>query len=185
VVSINKLVKSAIVLLTIVVFLTSCGAGNNFIANNYPLEDVVTDDRQNTSKVYRAENQPVPEVANILFKQSQPKEISKQDPDRMFLVYNDRLIQVMRDAQKPEDTLVEVSEKEFVRRNYDTSFLEAYLMYSIVDSLFDLRGKRHRGYGGYVGENGRYSKNTGTGGSIRYGSIGGANPRGGGPGVGK
>jgi hypothetical protein len=155
------------------------------MANNYPLEDVVSDDRQNTSKVYRAENQSVPEVANILVKQSQPEEISKEDPERMFLIYNDRLIQVMRDAQKPEDTLVEVSEKEFVRRNYDTSFLEAYFMYRIVDSLFDLGGRRGRGYGGYVNENGRYSKNTGTGGSIRYGSVRGTNPRGSGPGVGK
>jgi hypothetical protein len=182
--SINKLVKSAIVMLAVVVFLTGCG-GNNFIASNYSLEDVVTDDRQNTSKVYRAENKAVPEVANILAKQEQPKEISKEDPERMFLVYNDRLIQVMRDAQQPADSLIEVSEKEFVRNNYNTSFLEAYLMYSIVDSLFGMGGRRQGGYGGYVGENGRYSKNTGAGGSIRYGSIRGTNPRGGGPGVGK
>jgi hypothetical protein len=92
----------------------------------------------------------------------------------------------MQDTKKPTDSLVEVSEKEFVRRHYNTSFLETYLMFSIVNSMFGMGGiRRDQGYGGYIGTGGRYSRDVGGSGSIRYGSIGANNPRGGGPGVGK
>jgi hypothetical protein len=185
--SINKVYKVFVIALSAAVLLAGCGGGvAAAIENQYPLESVVEGEAGSTSKVYRVANQTVPEVAKTLAKQDKPKETSKEDPERMFLVYDNQLVHLMRDIEAPEDTLVEISNKEFVRRHYNTSFLEAYLMYSVVSNLFGMGGiRRDQGYGGYIDTSGRYSRNAGNTGSIRYGSIGGNSPRGGGPGVGK
>jgi hypothetical protein len=172
-------------LLSTVILFVGCGGVANSVKDTYPLEDVVYGDQGGSSKVYRAGNQTVQEVAKKIADKNPPKETSKKDPERMFLVYEDQLIQVMQDSKNPEDILVEVSEKEFVRKHYNTSFLETYLMFRVVDSLFDLGGRHRGGYGGYIRTDGRYSSNIPGGGSIRYGSRGATGPRGGGPGAGK
>lgn len=175
-------------MLSAVVLLSGCGGGGiaDSINKQYPFESAVTGDGGTQSLVYRAENQTVQEVAKTLSAKASPKESSKEDPERMFLVYNDQLIHIMKDTKKPADSLVEVSDREFVRRHYNTSILETYLMFSIVNSMFGMGGiRRDQGYGGYIGSGGRYSRDVGGSGSIRYGSVGASNPRGGGPGVGK
>lgn len=183
---IKKVYKGFVIMLSAVVLLTGCGSGvAGSVKNQYPLESVVSGEGGSESKVYRADNKTVQEVAKSLSEKDPPKEMSKEDPERMFLVYKDQLVHIMKDTKKPTDTLVELSSKEFVRRHYNKSFLETYLMFSIVSSLFDMGGRRNYGYGGYIGTDGRYSRDTGSGGSIRYGSVGARNPRGGGPGVGK
>jgi hypothetical protein len=174
-----------VIILSTVILLVGCGGVANSVKGMYELEDVVYGDAGHTSKVYRAENQTVQQAAKEISEKNPPKESSKEDTERMFLVYNDQLIHLMQDSEKPEDTLVEVSDKEFVRRHYNTSFLETYLMFRIVDGLFDLGRNRRGDYGGYIGTDGRYSRNSPTAGSIRYGSRGANNPRGGGPGTGK
>jgi hypothetical protein len=174
-----------VIVLSTVILLVGCGGVSNSVEGMYALEDVVYGETGHSSKVYRAENQKVQDVAKVIADKNTPKESSKEDAERMFLVYNDQLIHVMKDAEKPEDTLVEVSEKEFVRRHYNTSFLETYLMFRIVDDLFGLGRNRRGDYGGYIGTDGRYSRNSPTTGSIRYGSRGATSPRGGGPGTGK
>lgn len=158
------------------------------VAGKYPLEDVVYGD-QGESHVYRVADRSVPDVADSLAEKYKPLETSKRDEERMFLVYEGVLVQLMRDVKNPQDTLIEVSDKEFVRNHYDMSLLEAYLLVEIVDELFDIgyktRKNRNRDYDGYITPGGRYSKSTNRGGSIRYGSVGGNNPRGGGVGFGK
>lgn len=176
---------SAIALL---VFLAACGTVTDAVENTYPLEDVVYGDSGAEARVYRAANQGVQDVARWISEQHPPRETSKSDPERMFLVYDDRLVHLMRDAQNPEDTLVEVAHREFVRQNYDPSLLQAFLIYKIVDDVFDLDDAFERKkYGSYIGGDGRYAKRPldGTGGSVRFGSVHGPNPRGGGLGAGK
>lgn len=174
-------------------FITGCGGAANDIARQYPLEDVVYGDAGYEARVYRAADSPVPQVVRQLSNQDPPVEVSKEDSERMFMVYNDRLIHVMKDAKDPADSLIEVAQKEFVRSHYDLSILETYAILDIVDDMFDLGVKYRRykekkeyeaGYGGYVGTGGGYARYGGKG-SVRYGSVHGPNPRGGGPGTGK
>ncbi|MFC0272535.1 hypothetical protein ACFFIX_13935 [Metabacillus herbersteinensis] len=102
----------------------------------------------------------------------------------MFLVYDDHLVQVMRDEETATNSLVEVSDKEFVRRNFSPSLLESYAIFSIINSLYNFgnRNRTDNQYGGYVGSGGTYQKSGGSIGSVRGQ---GSTQRGGGPGFGK
>ncbi|HJV45813.1 MAG TPA: DUF4247 domain-containing protein [Bacillota bacterium] len=137
--------------ITLVVgLLSGCGSSSPVSANNYPLVSISEQGNQK-SRVYRAENQSVPDVAHALADEVTPKEISKDDPDRMFLVYPDEWYHVQRDPQKAEDTLIEVSNQEFVRQNYNPSFLQGYITAQIINGIFDLlkSGKQYGDYRGY------------------------------------
>jgi hypothetical protein len=124
------------------------GCGSQTVSASYPLESV-TQNGPETSKVYRAVDKTVPQVAQELAEQQKPREMSKEDPERMFLVYSDEWYHLQRDAQKPSDTLIEVDNQEFVRQNYDFGFLEGYLLAGLLDKLFDSH-KRYPGqYRGY------------------------------------
>lgn len=135
-------------MLAIVLFASVlAGCGNNSVSSTYPLESVTQDGNQ-LSKIYRAENKTVPEVAKDIADDKTPKEISKEDTERMFLVYPDELYHLQKDPNKPTDTLIEVDNKEFVQRNYDSSFLQGFLLASVLDNLFDSHKYRgsYRGY---------------------------------------
>ena len=54
----------------------------------------------------------------------------------MFLVYSDKIYNLQKDKEKPSDTLIEISNKEFVRQNYQPSFLQGYIMGSILNDIF-------------------------------------------------
>jgi hypothetical protein len=123
-------------------------------ASNYPLVSVSEKGNQ-SSRVYRAENQTVPEVAHALADEKSPQEISKDDPEHMFLVYPDEWYHVQRDPQKSTDTLIEVSSKEFVKQNYNPSFLQGYIAAHLVDQLFDILRSRNQSYGDYRGYSSR------------------------------
>lgn len=132
----------------IVPLLAACGGINETIKDTYPLESVSGSGSQ-TSYVYRAEGKTVPEVADELVKSSKPDQQSDEAEDRMFLIYSDRIVQLQKDEKKPEDTLVEVDSKEYVRNNYSMSFLEGYLLASLLSDLFDngrYGGGSYRGY---------------------------------------
>lgn len=107
------------------------------IGDSYPLESVSTKENGQTSRIYRAEGKTVPEVAKELSELRQPDEISKEDAEHMFLIYSDELYHLQRDQAKPSDTLIEVDSKEYVRENYDSSFLQGYILASVLDDLFD------------------------------------------------
>lgn len=125
------------------------GCGSQSVSATYPLESV-TQKGSETSKVYRAADKTVPQVAQELSEQRKPLEVSKEDPDRMFLVYNDEWYHLQRDPQKPSDTLIEVDNKEFVRQNYNPGFLEGYILGSILNDLFDSHKRYPGNYRGYT-----------------------------------
>lgn len=125
------------------------GCGSLSLSDTYQLESV-NQNGSETSRVYRAENKTVPTVARELSEQKKPKEMSKEDEERMFLVYPDEWYHLQRDPERPQDTLIEVDSKEFVRQNYSPSFLEGYIVASLLDDLFDGL-KRYPDAGGYRG----------------------------------
>jgi hypothetical protein len=138
------LIKLTLVLSLLVSVLSGCGSFK--VSEQYPLESVNKNGSE-TSYVYRAAGQTVPEVAKLLADKRKPDQISKEDPERMFLVYSDEWYHLQKDAKKPEDTLVEVDSKQYVQKNYNPSFLEGYLVASLIGNLFSGIGS----YGNYRG----------------------------------
>jgi hypothetical protein len=142
-----RLVNLIVIFALVGGLLSACGSVN--VEETYPLESVSRNGDQ-TSYVYRAEGETVPEVAKALAEKKKPEQMSEEDPDHMFLVYSDQLIHVQKDPEHAEDTLIEVDSTEYVRQNYSPSFLEGYLLASVIGSLFDSVG-RSGGYGDYRG----------------------------------
>ncbi|MGQ8873148.1 DUF4247 domain-containing protein [Paenibacillus sp. TSA_86.1] len=141
--------KLMLVLSLVMSLLSACGAAPS-VQDTYPLESV-SGSGQSTSYVYRAENRTVPEVAKELSDQRKPDQISAESTERMFLVYQDQYYHLQQDPKKPEDTLVEVDSKEYVRQNYSSSFLQGYLTATLIGNLFDTFGGRGSGnYRGYT-----------------------------------
>jgi len=135
--------KGLLVFCLILPLLAACG---DAIKDTFPLESVTKNGSQ-SSYVYRAENQTVPEVAKQIADNRKPEQVSKEDTERMFLVYADELVHVQKDPAKPTDTLIEVDSKEYVRNNYASDFLQGYITASIIGSLFDsFGGGSYRGY---------------------------------------
>lgn len=142
-----------VVLSLMVSLLSGCGIGSfenvlsGSLKESYPLESV-NEDGNATSYVYRAEGQTVPEVAKELSEERKPQEISVEDNERMFLVYSNELYHLQQDPEKLEDTLIELNSKEYVQKNYNSSFLQGYITASIIGSLFDSIGGSgtYRGY---------------------------------------
>ncbi|MFD1953523.1 DUF4247 domain-containing protein [Paenibacillus thailandensis] len=140
-------VKIIVVLSFIVPLLVACGVSSS-VKEQYPLEAVNGSGSQ-TSYVYRAAGETVPEVAARLAAQRQPEQQSPASSERMFLVYPDEIVHVQQAPDNPDDTLIEIDSKEYVQQNYSMSFLEGYLLASLLDELFDY-GKYGKGsYRGY------------------------------------
>lgn len=124
------------------------GCGSQAFNESYPLE-LITQNGAESSRVYRAENKTVPQVAQEISAQRKPQEISKEDSERMFLIYSDEWYHLQQDPQKTSDTLIEVDSKEFVRQNYNPSFLEGYILANLVNNLFDTFKRYPGNYRGY------------------------------------
>lgn len=180
--------------LATIFLLTGCTVAESVKAL-YPLEAYDYGENNTTSKVYRAFDKSIEEVSKELMEKNEPKESSPIKDDRMFLVYDDYLVQLMKDIEQPNDTLVQVMPNDFVSNTYnntaDIGLLEAYLVASIVDDVFDVGYKsgyyknKKKGYGGYISTSGKYHKSAVSSGSLRTGSTGSKGVRGGGPGTGK
>lgn len=127
--------------------LSGCGAQP--VSSNYPLESVTQNGSQ-ASSVYRAANKTVPQVAQEIAADRKPDQMSKEDAERMFLVYPDMWYHLQRDPQKPADTLIEVSNTEYVRQNYASDFLKGYLLATLIDNLFGGRNYYPGNYRGYT-----------------------------------
>ncbi|AHA08044.1 MULTISPECIES: DUF4247 domain-containing protein [Bacillus] len=141
----------AIVILLVVAgyALSGCQGGQTkSIQDRYPLESVAKEGKQE-SYVYRAANRSVPEVAKELINEREPKQASKEDENQMFLVYSDKIYNLQKDKEKPSDTLIEISNKEFVRQNYQPSFLQGYIMGSILNDIFGSKKSSSGDYRGY------------------------------------
>ncbi|WP_047153551.1 DUF4247 domain-containing protein [Aneurinibacillus tyrosinisolvens] len=148
--------KIGLALLLFLTVLSGC-ADSSDVKNTYPLESVINNGNQ-TSYVYRAANQTVPDTAKEITDNRSPEQVSKEDTERMFIVYPDELYHLQKDPKKPEDTLIEIDNKEFVRQNYSPSFLQGFIAAQILNSVFDLfrdyqynkhygSGHDYRGYG--------------------------------------
>ncbi len=72
----------------------------------------------------------------------------------MFLVYLDKIQNLQKNKEQPSDTLIELSNKEFVRQNSQPSYLQGYIMGSILNDIF---GSRKSSYGDYRGYKDRQS----------------------------
>ncbi|TYP72735.1 DUF4247 domain-containing protein [Paenibacillus methanolicus] len=140
--------KILLILGLIVPLMASCGGINQTIQQSYPLESV-NGSGNAASYVYRAADTTVMEAAQELIAKQTPQQQSPAANDRMFLVYADRIVHIQQDEQLPSDTLIEVSSREYVRNNYSMSFLQGYLLASLLDDLFDYgryKGGSYRGY---------------------------------------
>ncbi|MGG5253429.1 DUF4247 domain-containing protein [Neobacillus sp. SM06] len=121
-------------------------------ASTYPLESIVENGSQ-VSKVYRVENKTVPEVAEEISANKKPQEISKQDSEKMFLVYPNEWYFLQKDPQKPKDTLIEVDNKDFIRENYNPAFFNGFITGYILNDIFR-SGKKYAGsFQGYSKKN--------------------------------
>ena len=54
----------------------------------------------------------------------------------MFLVYNDKVINVQKDPSDSKNTLVQIDSIEYAKSHYDSSFLQGYLTATLLQSLF-------------------------------------------------
>lgn len=148
----SRHLKLLLVLSLIVSILAGCAEGAlTTVKESYPLESASGSGAER-SYVYRAAGMSVPEVAEQLIEQRTPQQQSEVSTERMFLVYRDEIVHLQQDPQQPEDTLIEISTQEYVRQNYSPSFLEGYLLASLIHDLFDhgrYSGGQYRGYSSY------------------------------------
>jgi len=139
-------IKLLLMLSFIVPLLAACGITES-IKEQYPLVSVNGSGNE-TSYVYRAEDQSVPEVAAAMADKKKPKQQSEESTERMFLVYSNEIIQLEQDPENTGDTLVEVNSTDYVRKNYSSDFLKGYLLASVIGDLFGSggHGGAYRGY---------------------------------------
>ncbi|TVY08248.1 DUF4247 domain-containing protein [Paenibacillus cremeus] len=143
----NKVYKWLAIVL-VFALLVGCGDAGNYIKDNYSLIDVQGTGKS-TAKIYSVEGKDVPTVAHELAANEKPKETSKESTDKMFLVYDNKIIQVQKDPNNEANTLVELDSVQYAKDNYDSSFLQGYLTASILQSIFGGSWfNNHRG-GGY------------------------------------
>jgi hypothetical protein len=151
-------------ILLVFALLAGCGDAGNYIKDNYSLVDVQGQGKS-SAKVYSVEGKDVPTVASEIAANEKPKEKSKDSPEQMFLVYDNKIVNVQKDPKTESNTLVEVDSIEYAKQNYDSSFLQGYVTATILQSLFgggwfnssrggyDYRGytasKRYDDYGKY------------------------------------
>lgn len=126
------------------------GSGQRVVNGGYPLVSVSKNGNQE-SYIYQANKQTVPEVAKKLSSQKKPEQISKNNNRQMFLVYPDELYDIQRDTKNPANTLIEVSNKEFVHNHYSSSLLQGFLSGVLLDHLFQLGSGARGNYRGYTG----------------------------------
>ncbi|MEK3909729.1 DUF4247 domain-containing protein [Paenibacillus sp. FSL H7-0331] len=123
-----------IVFVLIFSMIAGCSDAGNYVKDNYSLVDVQGQGKT-TAKVYSVEGKDVPTVSNEIAANEKPKEMSKESLDQMFLVYNSRIINVQKDPDKENNTLVEIDSIEYAKENYDSSFLQGYVAASVLQSL--------------------------------------------------
>jgi hypothetical protein len=138
-------------------------SASSYVKDNYPLVDAQGKGKGD-AKVYLAENKDVPTVAKELAKQQKPKEISKESPDQMFLIYSDNIVNIQKDPQNAGNTLVEIDSIQYAKENYDSSFLQGFFTAAVLQTLFDSAassGKQAtQSYRGYTSNTGSDTKSS-------------------------
>jgi hypothetical protein len=131
--------------------LLGCSNASNYIKETYPLVDVQGKGKDN-AKIYAAENQDVPAVARELAQKETPKEQSKESKDKMFLIYQEKIINIQKDPSNEKNSLIEIDSIQYAKDNYASDFLKAYLTASILQSVLGGSWVSNNGksdYGGY------------------------------------
>ncbi|MEW9698508.1 DUF4247 domain-containing protein [Paenibacillus sp. SI8] len=143
--------------------LTACGAdAASYVKNQYPLVSA-DGNGNNMSKVYSVEGKTVPAVASELAAKESPKEKSKESDDQMFLVYNDKVINIQKDPKESHNTLVQIDSIQYAKSHYDSSFLQGYLTATLLQSMFGGSWFNNRTSYDYRGYTRTPSYNTGGG----------------------
>jgi len=150
--------------LLILSLLTACGAdAASYVKDHYPLVSV-DGNGSNLSKVYSAEGKNVPTVAAELAAQDPPKEKSKDSDDQMFLLYDNKVINIQKDPKESTNTLVQIDSIQYAQSHYDSSFLQGYLTASLLQSIFGgswFNNRTNYDYRGYT-RTPAYSSGSGT-----------------------
>ncbi|MFB6364769.1 DUF4247 domain-containing protein [Paenibacillus elgii] len=131
---INKLSKWIAILL-VFTLLAACGDAGNYVKDNYSLIDVQGQGKS-TAKIYSVAGKNVPTVAKEIADKEKPTEMSKDSEERMFLVYDNKIINVQKDINTEGNTLVEVDSIQYAKENYNSSFLQGYVAATLLQSLF-------------------------------------------------
>lgn len=161
-----------VAVLLVVALLSGCADAGSYVKDHYPLVSA-QGSGSNIAKVYSAEGKSVPTVANELASEENPREKSKESPDQMFLVYDDKIVNIQKDPKNPNDSLVEIDSVQYAKEHYDSSFLEGYLTATILQSLFGGGWfNRHSDYPGYRGYSSAPAYGTSTGGTTQAPSSG-------------
>lgn len=121
--------------LLVVALLAGCSNAASYVKEQYPLVDVQGKGKD-SAKIYSAEGKDVPTVAKELAQKEKPQEMSKESADQMFLVYNDKIINLQKDPQQESSTLIEIDTIEYAKDHYDSSFLQGYVTATLLQSLF-------------------------------------------------
>lgn len=136
-----------------VALLAGCADAGAYVKDRYPLVKAEGQGSQMV-KVYSAEGKDVPTVAKELAAEEKPRETSKQSADQMFLVYDDKIVNLQKDPQNAANTLVEIDSISYAKEHYDSSFLQGYLTATVLQSLFGggwfNRAPAYPGYRGYT-----------------------------------
>lgn len=123
-----------IAVLMVFTLLVGCSNVGDYVKDNYSL--VKADGKgNNMSKVYSVEGKKVPEVSKELANKEKPKEMSKESDDQMFLLYKDQVINVQKDPENANNTLVEMNTIEYAKQHYDSSFLQTFLTAAALQSV--------------------------------------------------
>src|SRR4051794_36327763 len=115
----KKRLLSWLPLLLVFTLLAGCGDAGNYVKNNYSLVDVEGQGKT-TAKVYSVEGKDVPTVVHEIAANETPKETSKESKDQMFLVYDNKIVNVQKDPKIEANTLVEIDSVEYAKQNYDS-----------------------------------------------------------------
>ncbi|MFC0213789.1 DUF4247 domain-containing protein [Paenibacillus chartarius] len=129
-----KRMKTWIAALLIAALLSGCTDAGSYIKGEYPLIKAEGQGSQ-VVKIYSAEGKDVPTVARELTAKEKPLEQSKESADQMFLVYQDKIVNLQKDPQNEANTLVEVDSIEYARQNYDSSFLQGFVTAALLQSV--------------------------------------------------
>lgn len=121
-------------MLLVAALLSGCANAANYVKDTYPLVSVAGKGKE-AAQVYEAEGKTVPEVAKELSAEEQPQEMSKEDPDQMFLIYSNRIINLQKNPENADNTLIEIDSIEYAKEHYDSSFLEGYLAATLLQSV--------------------------------------------------
>ncbi|WLR50208.1 DUF4247 domain-containing protein [Bacillus tianshenii] len=167
-----------------------------YVDKNYEFVEIINSSVNNNdvSKVYRATDKSIDQVATELQEQAVPREISERQNDKQVLIYdNPRLFVILtQDENEPANTMVELAEYPFVRDNFSPSFFDGLFVLWFLDEVLDVDdwGKRQKKRC-YEANNNCYRGYSTTGGSYigpsKKPSFRGysSSVRGGGPGAGK